>query len=138
MDLRSTRRHENTDAAHTDAVGDDSLSREEADADLRSARPQTNNEADNSEQCSRDLTNDDRQSTRRQPSTEFENDELINQDSYNDENSEFSTSGGSDTTVPDALNEEADDCVVENKSPRGGKYNLRPNPTPNFTDEYRY
>ena len=26
----------------------------------------------------------------------------------------------------------------ENLSPRGGKYNLRPNPTPNFTDEYRY
>ena len=26
----------------------------------------------------------------------------------------------------------------ENSSPRGGKYNLRPNPTPNFTDEYRY
>ena len=138
LDLRSTRRHENTDAAHTDAAGDDSLSREEADADLRSARRQTNTEADNSEQCSRDLTNDDRQSTRRQPSTEFENDELINQDSYNGENSELYTSGGSDTTVPDALNEETDDCVVENKSPRGGKYNLRPNPTPNFTDEYRY
>ena len=93
LDLRSTRRHENTDAAHTDAAGNDSPSREEADADLRSARRQTNTEADNSEQCSRDLTNDDRQSTRRQPSTEFENDELINQDSYNGENSEFSTPG---------------------------------------------
>ena len=23
-------------------------------------------------------------------------------------------------------------------SPRGGKYNLRPNPNPNYTDEYRY
>ena len=26
----------------------------------------------------------------------------------------------------------------ENSSPRGGRYNLRPNPNPNFTDEYRH
>ena len=26
----------------------------------------------------------------------------------------------------------------ENPSPRGGRYNPRPNPNPNFTDEYRY
>ena len=133
LDLRSTRRQENTDVADSD-----SHSREVADADLRSARRQTNTEADTSEQCSRDLTNNDRQSTRRQQSTEFENDEIVNQDSPVDENSDFSTYRGSDTTVPGVLNEETDDCVVENESPRGGKYNLRPNPTPNFTDEYRY
>ena len=48
------------------------------------------------------------------------------------------SSGGSDTFVPEVLDDENDDVSVDNKNPRGGKYNLRPNPTPNFTDEYRY
>ena len=133
LDPRSTRRQINTDAANTDAP-----SHEVDEADHRSARRQTNTESDNSEQYTRDLRNEHRQSARRQQSTEFENDELLNQDSPNDENSEFSTYGGNDTAVPDVLTEETDDCVVENESPRGGKYNLRPNPTPNFTEEYRY
>ena len=133
LDLRSTRRQENTDAADSD-----SHSREVAEADLRSARRQTNTESDNSEQDAREQTTEDRQSTRRQETTEFENDELANQDYPKGGNSEFSTSGGNDTTVPDVLIEETDDYVVEKESPRGGKYNLRPNPTPNFTDEYRY
>ena len=47
------------------------------------------------------------------------------------------SSGGSDTTVPEVSDDE-NDMIVENESPRGGKYNLRPNPTPNFTEEYRY
>ena len=104
---------------------------------LRNTR-QTNTESDNSGQYARDLPYEDRQSTRRQRSTDSENDDIANQDFSRDENSETSTSGGNDTTVPDVLIEETDDCVVENESPRGGKYNLRPNPTPNFTDEYRY
>ena len=41
--------------------------------------------------------------------------------------------GGSDTIVPEVLESENDDMIVKNESPRGGKYNLRPNP--NFTDE---
>ena len=48
------------------------------------------------------------------------------------------SSGGSDTIVPEVLHDENDNTIVDNDSPRGGKYNLRPNPTPNFTDEYRY
>ena len=124
LDLRSTRRQENTDAADTD-----SLSREVAEADLRSARRQTNTESDNSEQYTRDLPNEDYQSGRRQQSTEFDNDDIASQDPPNDRNTDFSTYGGSDTTVIDLLTEETDDCVVENESPRGGKYNLRPNPT---------
>ena len=40
--------------------------------------------------------------------------------------------------MPDLSDRETDDPVAENESPRGGKYNLRPNPTPNFTDDYRY
>ena len=40
--------------------------------------------------------------------------------------------------MPEVLDDENDDVRVDNKSPRGGMYNFRPNPTPNFTDEYRY
>ena len=128
MDLRSTRRQENTDATNTDAADNDSLLREVAEADLRFARRQTNTESDNSEQCERESLNEDRQSARRQQSTEFENDKIVNQDSPVDENSDFSTYGGNDTTVPDVVIEETDDYNVENESPRGGRYNLRPNP----------
>ena len=42
---------------------------------------------------------------------------------------------GADITVP-GISENGKN--EENSSPRGGKYNLRPNPNPNFTDEYRY
>ena len=47
-------------------------------------------------------------------------------------------SDGTDTIVPDVSESESDEMIVDNRCPRGGKYNLRPNPTPNFTDEYRY
>ena len=59
-------------------------------------------------------------------------------DDYQSFNDDTTTSGGSDTIVPEVLESENDDMIVENESPRGGKYNLRPNPTPNFTEEYRY
>ena len=36
------------------------------------------------------------------------------------------------------LESKNDDLMVEKESPREGKYNLHPNPTPNFTEEYRY
>ena len=32
--------------------------------------------------------------------------------------------------MPDAVDKETDVSAVENESPRGEKYNLRPNPTP--------
>ena len=51
------------------------------------------------------------------------------------ENAEIASERGVDITVP-GISENGKD--EENSSPRGGKYNLRPNPTPNFTDEYRY
>ena len=42
---------------------------------------------------------------------------------------------GADITVPGISEKEN---FEENASPRGGRYNLRPNPNPNFTEEYRY
>ena len=56
-----------------------------------------------------------------------------------------SSSRGGDTTVPGVSNcpeqnTENNDCDVteENVSPRGKRYNLRPNPNPNFSEDFRY
>ena len=51
------------------------------------------------------------------------------------ESTEIASNGVVDITVPGILGNERNE---ENSSPRGGKYNLRPNPNPNFSDEYRY
>ena len=59
-------------------------------------------------------------------------------DRLNEQIDDPESSGGSNTIVPEVLDDENDDVLVDSKSPRGRKYNLRPNPTPNFTDEYRY
>ena len=66
----------------------------------------------------------------------------------NDRNSNFerkddktdSKNQGGDITVPGTSNEDENDAVDANKntSPRGGKYNLRSNPNPNYSEEYRY
>ena len=95
LDLRSTRRQENTDAADSD-----SHSREVAEADLRSARRQTNTESDNSDQYARALPNEDRQSGRRQQNTELGNDDLANRDFPTDGNSDFSNTGGTIQPCP--------------------------------------
>ena len=42
------------------------------------------------------------------------------------ENTEMASNGGADITVPGISENERNE---ENSSPRGGKYNLRPNPT---------
>ena len=55
----------------------------------------------------------------------------------NDRLDDQQSSGGSDTIVPEVL-DGGNDMIVENESLRGGKYNLRPNPTSNFTEKYRY
>ena len=51
------------------------------------------------------------------------------------ENTEMASNGGADITVPGISENEK---MNKNHSPRGGKYDLRPNPNANFTDEYRY
>ena len=54
------------------------------------------------------------------------------------ESEKNSLNEGDDITVPGISNEKTNEKTDENSSPRGGKYNLRPNPNPNYTDEYRY
>ena len=51
------------------------------------------------------------------------------------ESTEIASNRGADITVPRISENEKNE---KNFSPRGGKYNLRPNPNPKFSDEYRY
>ena len=70
------------------------------------------------------------------PWDETTNSTLIENDVTNDLQDAGNVSNkGADITVPGISEKENSE---ENSSPRGGRYNLRPNPNPNFTDEYRY
>ena len=104
------------------------------DVDFRSTRPQEN-DARASDEISTDV---DLRSTGPHEKDDFASIETTPSDRKNDRIDGQKSSGGSNTIVPEVLDDEHDDMIVENESPRGGKYNLRPNPTPNFTDEYRY
>ena len=84
------------------------------------------------------LTSEDLESPGLQENDDFDTTQETCSDRLNEQNDDQQSSGGSDTIVPEVLDDENDDVLVDNKSPRGGKYNLRPNPTLNFTDEYRY
>ena len=90
------------------------------------------------EQPGQILTDVDLRSTERTATDEIFPKPISQKDDAQSFHDDKTSSGGSDTIVPEVLESENDDMIVENESPRGGKYNLRPNPTPNFTDEYRY
>ena len=137
LDLRSTRRDQKTDDAATEQREQDIN-----DADLLSARMLQDTNSDESEQMSEqpdeNIADTDLRSTRPQSTTDSEMDENTSKSPTEAGNPDFLNSRGKDIIVPDSSDNEGDEMVVENESPRGGKYNLRPNPTPNFTDEYRY
>ena len=103
------------------------------DVDLRSTGPQENGARAPAEF----LNDEDLGSTGPHQNDDLESLDKARSDRINDRLDDQQSSGGSDTIVPEVLDDETD-MIVENESPRGGKYNLRPNPTPNFTDEYRY
>ena len=137
LDLRSTRRDENTDDATTEQRGD-----ELDELDLPSARLQHDTNSAESEQLPDQPTENaadaDQRSTGQQSSTDLETDPATSRSTSEAGDSEFSNSRGKDIIVPDLSEKETEDSLVESESPSGGKYNLRSNPTPNFTDEYRY
>ena len=54
------------------------------------------------------------------------------------EGEKTSLNEGEDITVPGISERKTNEKTDENSSPREGKYNLRPNPNPNYTDECRY
>ena len=64
-----------------------------------------------------------------------------NADLLHDQNSDTgndactSSNTGDDIIVPEISQ---NDNELENKSPRRGKYNLRPNPNPNYSEDFRY
>ena len=137
LDLRSNRRDENTDDATTGQSG-----KEISNEDLRSNRRQQDTSSDDTEQLPEqpdaNMTDTDLRSTRPQQVTDSEIAETTSKRPSDEEGSEFFDSRGKDIIVPDLSSDENEEMVVENESSRGGKYNLRPSPTPNFSDEYRY
>ena len=137
LDLRSNRRDENTDDAATGQRGN-----EINDVDLRSARRQQDTSSADTEQLAEqpdaNMADTDLRSTRPQQVTDSEIVEKTYKSPSDVADSEFFDSRGKDIIVFNLSSDENDEMVVENESPRGGKYNLRTNPTPNFSDEYRY
>ena len=80
----------------------------------------------------RENNSSDEPSPPTQTSQRTENENDVTNDLQDTENV---SNTGADITVP-GISKNGNSN--ENSSPRGGKYNLRPNPAPNFTDEYRY
>ena len=65
-----------------------------------------------------------------------ENDEIFpERNSMNENDAQTSPKRGDDIIVPEISESDARN---ESLSPRGGKYNLRPNPNPNYSEDFRY
>ena len=66
----------------------------------------------------------------------LENDENFSERNLTNENdTQNSPNRGDDIIVPEISE---NDARNESLSPRGGKYNLRPNPNPNYSEDFRY
>ena len=113
------------------------------------ARPSTANSRDartlnDDDDVNDNTANDKRNSENERPSTATSRDNQTYGDTptelHNeiDDSTKRSPKRGEDDPVPGISDDERNEKIEGNSSPRGGKYNLRPNPTPNYTDEYRY
>ena len=138
------RRDDNQITTNTDDVINDN-----ADDDARRTRPATSREATiTREQI--DVTDsqarDEQQYETERPSTATSRDrQNLNETPNHSENDDvmseitdiqISPNTAEDITVPGISKDELDENKNETSSPRGGKNNLRPNPTLNYTDEY--
>ena len=66
----------------------------------------------------------------------LEKDEIFSErNSMNENDAQNSPKRGDDIIVPEISE---NDARNESLSPRGGKYNLRPNPNPNYSEDFRY
>ena len=66
----------------------------------------------------------------------LENDENFSErNSMNENDAQNSPKRGDDIIVPEISE---NDARIESLSPRGGRYNLRPNPYPNYSEDFRY
>ena len=64
------------------------------------------------------------------------NEEILSERNLTNENdAQNSPKRGDDIIVPEISE---NDARNESLSPRGGKYNLRPNPNPNYSEDFRY
>ena len=64
------------------------------------------------------------------------NDEIFSErNSLNENDANISPNRGDDIIVPEISE---NDARNESLSPRGGKYNLRTNPNPNYSEDFRY
>ena len=113
------------------------------------ARPSTANSRDartlnDDDDVNDNTANDKRNRENERPSTATSRDNQTYGDTptelHNeiDDSAKRSPNRGEDDPVPGISDDERNEKIEGNSSPRGGKYNLRPNPTPNYTDEYRY
>ena len=137
LDPRSNRRDENTDEAAAEQHGN-----EINDVDLRSTRRQQDTSSAETEQLAdqpdANMADTDLRSIRPQPDTDSKIAEKTSKSPSDVADLECFDPRSKDIFVPDLSSNEKDEMILENESPTGGKYNLRPNPTPNISDEYRY
>ena len=98
----------------------------------RSSERMNDNDVNENEVRPRSASNRDASSPPSETPSGTENENDVTNDL---ENEEIASKGGVDITVPGISENGRNEG---NPSSRGGKYNLRPNPNPNFTDEYRY
>ena len=67
---------------------------------------------------------------------ELKNDGIISERNLtNESDAQKSPKRGDDIIVPEISE---NDARNESLSPRGGRYNLRPNPNPNYSEDFRY
>ena len=70
------------------------------------------------------------------PDKRLKNDEnLSERNPINENDAQNSPNRGDDIIVPEISE---NDARNKNLSPRGGRYNLKPNPNPNFSEDVRY
>ena len=126
-----TKKNENEAGPNTTASRDAPIMHDEHDVSENAARDEQSSEIERPRTAtSRNSHNGGNKPPRSEKNVSDVTNEL--------EREENSLNEGDDITVPGISNEKANEKTDENSSPRGGKYNLRPNPNPNFTDEYRY
>ena len=113
----------------TTSGADDYVTENESE---RSSEKRNDNDVSENEIRPRSATSRDASSPLHESPSGTENESDVTNGLNDDENI---PKRGADINVPGISENERNE---ENSSPRGGKYNLRPNPTPNFTDEYRY
>ena len=119
----------NDNAAHSrnDCLNDDVTERNEATAVTENDKSDWPNSAVSPKNQEQSLPNTDER---------LKNDENFSErNSMNENDAQNSPKRGDDIIVPEISE---NDARNESLSPKGGKYNIRPNPNPNYSEDFRY